>query len=251
LALRAEEWDQVRKSKLELHELDPSYFDINKPLTRFSKIRQLLNIGHLAELEAVAKEQENDLVKQRSCLEEALGAYQHGCHETDLFHKHFDNIPYAQVYEYDHIDCANLFFSAARVCIAFHEHQFKDGRGRLVGPRVCKVEPSLLESTWTEQALHFLEQGRSRALLDSIYRGEEFVPPFQRKLLDSAVDSVAYAAQASIRIKKRDSLLPDSTPSSPPSQAVSPTDAPSDAFRLFRTESRPVPPNASPMFVST
>jgi hypothetical protein len=86
--LRAEEWDQVKKTQIELHGLDPEYFDIKKPLERFSKIRQLLNIGYLAELEA--RKCEAIPIKKRRCLEEALRTYQHGCYAIELFHEHFD-----------------------------------------------------------------------------------------------------------------------------------------------------------------
>jgi hypothetical protein len=233
LALRAGEWEQVSKSQIELHGIDPGYFDIKEPMERFDKIRQLLNIGQMNEGEA--KRHANDRVKKRHHLEEALRSYNHGCYTTELFHQHFD-VPYAQIYDYDHIDCANLFFSAARVCIFFREEDFKSGRGRSITPKDLKLEPTLVEHSWAQQALYFLEQGRSRALLDNIVRGEEFVPRLQRRLLDRAVDSVVWAAQASVKIKKRDSLFPDSAPSSPPSQAVSPTDSPPEGFKLFHAE---------------
>jgi hypothetical protein len=233
LALRAGEWDQVDKTQMELHGIDPGYFDIKETMERFAKIRQLLNIGQIHERDA--ERHDHDRVKKRHYLEEALRTYNHGCYATELFHQHFD-VPYAQVYDYDHIDCANLFFSAARVCITFKEEDFRNGRGRSITPKDLKLEPTLVEHSWAQQALYFLEQGRSRALLDSIVRGEEFIPRLQRTLLDRAVDSVVWAAQATVNIKKRDSLFPDSAPSSPPSQAVSPIDSPPEGFKLFHAE---------------
>ncbi|KIW07367.1 uncharacterized protein PV09_02213 [Verruconis gallopava] len=247
LEIRAEQWDQVKRTQVELYGLDPSYFDIKKPMDRFPKIRQLLNIGQIHERDA---KESNDPVRKRSHLEEALRTYNHGCYATELFHQHFDQ-PYNHLYTHDHIDCANLFFSAARVCISFHECDFKDGKNRSITPPSCtKIEPKLVEDTWKQQALHFLEQGRSRSLLDSIVRGDEVVPSLQRKLLDTAIDSFAYAARASIRIMKGDSSRPTSATSSPDSQAVSPSESPPEGFRLFQADgAKLTPSNASPAFI--
>ena len=243
LALRLQQWDEVDKTRLELHGMDPGYFDITSDMDRFAKIRQLLIIGQIREREA--KIHELDPHKKRHYLEEALRTYNHGCYATELFHQHF-NVASEEFYDHDHIDCANLFFSAARVCIAFQDSKFKSANDRLITPRDCKVEPSLGETSWTQQALYFMEQGRSRALLDSIVRGEEYIPRLQRRLLDNAIDSVVWSAQASIHVKRRDTLFPATPPASPPSQAVSPSDSPPDSFRLFHADTRSGSP--SPAF---
>jgi hypothetical protein len=107
LALRAEKWDQVKKTQIELDGLDPGYFDIKKPLERFSKIRQLLNIGQLHEREA--KENEDDPVKKKYYLQEALRTYNHGCYATELFHQgkfyfYFIFFSLAQHSRFDHYE---------------------------------------------------------------------------------------------------------------------------------------------------
>ena len=235
LALRAEQWDEVKRTQAELHGIDPGYFDIKSDMNRFDKIRQLLHIGSICEQEAKTSD---DPARRRQSLEEALRTYNHGCYATELFNQRFSK-SHATVYDHDHVDCANLFFSASRVCISFHINEdLTDRKGRRITPRDCKMEPSLAETSWMQQALYFMEQGRSRALLDSIARGEEYVPRLQRNLLDNAIDSVVWAAQASIQIKKRDSLLfPGTPPASPPSQAVSPSsESPPESFRLFHSD---------------
>lgn len=125
---------------------------------------------------------------------------------------------------FDHVDSANLFFSAARICIFFDKIGIFDKRGNLLSPaRFNKMfnkrsplpcTPPLAEKDWRHQALQFLEQGRSRALLDSIVKGERIVTSMQRRLL---IDDFIFAAQESIRVKKRT----DSVSSLPNSRSAS------------------------------
>ncbi|KAG4433271.1 hypothetical protein IFR05_011241 [Cadophora sp. M221] len=212
LSLRAEDWDKAREAAETLHRIDSSYFDIKKPMDRFMKCRQMLNLGILAE----TKDSQSGNDFQRHSLTKALRLYNHGCFATELFHKHFDP-PQAQVNGLDHRDCANLFFSAARVCVQFHRYGVFDERRRPLSPEQFTSQfkkdplpcsPPLTEKDWKHQALHFMEQGRSRALLESILRGdpeEPLVTNMQRRYL---MADVALAARESIRIKKkRDSFL--------------------------------------------
>jgi CHAT domain-containing protein len=199
LLLRAEAWEKARDMAEKLQGIDPGYFNIDKPMDRFSKCKQFLNLGLLAETNS----SDNDSRKTQKNMTEALKLYNQGCFATELFHKHFDH-PESRVYGFDHVDCANLFFSAARVCIFFDQHGFTDRKGQAIKPTQFKYNPKLTEEDWRHQALHFLEQGRSRALLESIVRGEKFVTPMQRRLL---LDDVAFAVRETIRINKRDSLL--------------------------------------------
>jgi CHAT domain-containing protein len=197
LLLRAEEWEKASEMAEELEGIDPEYFNINKPMDRFSKCKQFLTLGLLAE-----KDPENDTGQLQKNMAEALKLYNQGCFATELFHKHFDH-PESRVFGFDHVDCANLFFSAARVCIFFDKNRFADHNGNLIKPKQFRCRPKLTEEDWRHQALHFLEQGRSRALLESIVRGEKFVTPMQRRLL---LDDVAFAVKESIRINKRGSI---------------------------------------------
>jgi hypothetical protein len=132
---------------------------------------------------------------------------------------------------FDHVDCANLFFSAARVCIFFDKKGVFDKRGASLMPEQftkkfkrssLPCSPPLTEKDWRHQALQFLEQGRSRALFESIVRGEKIVTPMQRRLL---IDDVVFAAKESIRVRRRsDSVLsPPSSRSASMSGANSPT----------------------------
>jgi CHAT domain-containing protein len=201
LLLRAEEWEKASEMAHKVQNIDPSFFDIKKPMDRFSKCKQFLTLGLLKE----TKGPKDDPQQTRKNKAEALRLYNQGCFATELFHKHFDH-PDSRVFGFDHVDCANLFFSAARVCISFNKH------GYTTKPTDFKCQPKLTEEDWKHQALHFLEQGRSRALLESIVRGEKFVTPMQRRLL---LNDVAFAVRESIRINKQSSLL------TPPSQSRS------------------------------
>ncbi|CZT12210.1 hypothetical protein WAI453_011565 [Rhynchosporium graminicola] len=224
LSLRAEDWDKARETAESLHRIDSSYFDIKKPMDRFQKCRQMLNLGILAETE----DRRSADQFQRHSLAKALRLYNHGCFATELFHKHFDP-PQAQVNGLDHRDCANLFFSAARVCVKFHQHGYYDEHRNHLSPGkfterykkdAIPCSPPLAEKDWKHQALHFMEQGRSRALLESILRGdpeEPLVTNMQRRHL---MAHVALAARETTRIKKkRDSFLLGVDPRSSPSLA--------------------------------
>src|ERR1700712_4053943 len=95
------------------------------------------------------------------------------------------------IFGHDHVDCANLFFSAARMCIYFDQNGFFDELGNKLLPvsftdrfktHAFRCSPPLEEVDWRQQALWFIEHGRSRALLESIVRGEEEIVPRQKKL---------------------------------------------------------------------
>jgi CHAT domain-containing protein len=230
LLLRAEEWEKAREMADKLEGIDPEYFNIDKPMDRFSKCKQFLTVGILAE----TRGPEKDIRQMQKNMAEALKLYNKGCFATELFHKHFDH-PESRVYGFDHVDCANLFFSAARVCIYFDKHGFSYRRGNLIKPTQFKCRPKLTEEDWRHQALHFLEQGRSRALLESIVRGEKFVTPMQRRLL---LDDVAFAVKESIRFNRSNSLL--TPPSHSRASSMSSVASPRDSTRNSGTLSSPV-----------
>lgn len=212
ISLRAEDWGKAKEAAETLHRIDSSYFDIQKPMDRFKKCRQMLNLGLLEEI----RDSKDNTDRTRKNLGKALRLYNHGCFATELFHKHFDP-PQSQVNGLDHRDCADLFFSAARVCVMFHQTGVFNDHNVLLTPETFTKEfkqdeipcsPPLTEKDWKYQALHFMEQGRSRALLEAILRGdpeEPLVTNMQRRFL---MADVALAARESIRIrKKRDSVL--------------------------------------------
>lgn len=194
VTLRAEDWVKATKAA-ENHRIDPSFFNIKTKMDRYRKCRQLLILGGLEE----TRDRGADAGK-------ALRLYNHGCFATELFHKHLDP-PRAQVNGLDHIDSANLFFSAARVCVQFHRDGVYDAQGQAMTPKQftnaykedpLPCSPPLTERDWMHQALHFMEQGRSRALLESIIK-EDPEP------LDTAIRmaDVALAARETIRIEKK------------------------------------------------
>ncbi|KAF4628827.1 hypothetical protein G7Y89_g9327 [Cudoniella acicularis] len=204
--LRAEDWVKAKEAAEKLHRIDPSYFDIQKKMDRFRKCRQMLEMGVLAEKCGPGA----DTDKTRKSLAKALRLYNQGCFATELFHKHFDP-PQAQVNGFDHNDCTNLFFSAARVCVLFHDKGVFDEHGTPLNPKEFTLRfkndklpcsPPLTERDWQHQALHFMEQGRSRALLETILRGDPEEPVTARQRRYHMVD-VALAARETIRIKKR------------------------------------------------
>jgi hypothetical protein len=123
------------------------------------------------------------------------------CFVTEFFHTYLDN-PHAPMFSQDHVDCANLFFSAARMCIYFERNGFFDELGNRLPPQGftekfkthgLKCSPPLEEADWRQQALWFLEQGRSRSLLESIVRGEEEILSKPKKLLLAHVVDVVRA----------------------------------------------------------
>jgi CHAT domain-containing protein len=246
--LRAEDWGKAREAAETLHRIDSSYFDIKKPMDRFRKCRQLLNLGLLEE----TSDPEADTDQTRRSLGKALRLYNHGCFATELFHKHFD-YPEAQVNGFDHSDCANLFFSAARVCIFFHQNGVFNERGESLTPKkftshfkrdLLPCSPALTEEDWMHQAFHFMEQGRSRALLESILKGgpdEPLVTGMQRRFL---MADVAFAATESLRKHKRDSLLSVADPRSATKDAsVSPDNSLQDFSLLDLNDNTPPRPS--------
>lgn len=200
VSLRADDWVKAREAAEKLHRIDPSFFNLQTKMDRYRKCRQILYLGGLEE----AREPIPDLGK-------ALRFYNHGCFVTGLFHKHFDP-PRSQVNILDHDDCTNLFFSAARVCVLFHQKDGFRAGDKLLTPEEftrqfkrdgLPCSPPLTEKNWNYQALHFMEQGRSGALLESILGGgstKPLVTAIQKKYL--MVD-VALAARETIRIKKK------------------------------------------------
>lgn len=186
---RAEDWDKAREIGEKLHGIHPSYFDFDKPMDRFNQIRRILNAGMLKE---VASKTVDDRGSSSRHLAEALEIYNHGCYASEVYNEFFDTKE-ASVSGFDHSDCANIFFSAARVCQQFDSMEYS------VPPKQFRCKgPNLTCPDWKHQALHFLEKGRSRALLDSINRGC-VVDGIRRRLIKKTIILVAEAARTIIK----------------------------------------------------
>lgn len=188
LAVRAEQWDQTPLFEAEMREVDPSYFIIQKPMKRMEKIRQLLYLGLLAERKA---EMDGPAFRDKHMLD-ALRTYNYGCWYTSLGQS---------LYNFDHGDCQSLFLSAARICINFAKRPPAEGEKPRLNPSDLAFEPPLQGQTWELQAWQYLEVGRARALLESIVRGDTYLPKrFRGFLLLAAVHTI----RGSIRHKRRD-----------------------------------------------
>lgn len=186
---RAEDWDRAREVGEKLHGIHPSYFDFGKPMERFNQVRRILNAGMLKE---VASKDSNERGTSSRYLAEALEIYNHGCYASEVYNEFFD-AKEASVSGFDHSDCANIFFSAARICERFDSIDYS------VTPKRFKCKgPELTCQDWKHQALHFLEKGRSRALLDSINRGC-VVDGLRRRLIKKLIVLVAEAARTIIK----------------------------------------------------
>lgn len=138
---------------------------------RFERARDLLNVGLQYENRGYAAA--DDIRFQH--LGEALKVYSRGCEETEIHHSYLE-FPEARLTSHDHIDCSNLFFSATRVCVYFHQHKYP------IPPADVSCVPALTEPDWARQALFFLERGKARALLRSIERSSEASVSGQDKL---------------------------------------------------------------------
>ena len=205
---RAEDYDQAREAAQKLHGIHPSYFDLDKPMDRFNHARRFLIAGSLAELEA---RKATDPEVRTSQLTQALEIYNRGCHALEIYYEFFDSNE-STVSGFDHSHCANIFFSAARIC-----HNF-DVIGHCVSPRSFGRKARTLTCLdWKHQALHFLEKGRARALLDSINRGS-VVDGIRRRLIKKTIIFVAEAAQSLLR--KRNSAISSARSSRAPSTSV-------------------------------
>ena len=88
------------------------------------------------------------------------------------------------------------------MCIYFDQNGFFDELGNKLLPKgfterfkthAFRCSPPLEEADWCQQALWFIEQGRSRALLESIIRGEEEIVPREKKMLLAHVVDVVRA----------------------------------------------------------
>lgn len=115
---------------------------------------------------------------------------QYGCYVTESFHIHLDD-PNGSIFSQDHIDCADLFFSAARMCIFFDRNGFFDELGKKFLPRgfmerfkghTFRRSPPLWQADWRQQDRRLIELGRSRAMLESVISGEEKIVPQHKKV---------------------------------------------------------------------
>lgn len=173
---RAEYWDKARETGEKIHSIDPSYFDLDKPMDRFKQVRRILCAGVVKEVDA---QKATECRARNNFLSEALEIYNHGCFLSEAYYKLFDaNVTPLSVFDHPH--CANIFISAARICYYF------DSTGYATMPRsfVCKG-PDLTCMDWKHQALYFLEKGKARALLDTMV-AEDIPLPRMARVADAA-----------------------------------------------------------------
>ncbi|KAI1334311.1 hypothetical protein F5Y15DRAFT_292835 [Xylariaceae sp. FL0016] len=191
----------------EMHRLglDIAFFenyDFRDPEKRFEMIRGLLNVG----LQYEHRGYEAQDSSAYTHLTEALKIYSQGCELMEIHQKHIER-PDSHLTFHDHADCSNLFFSATRVCLKFHERDYD------VLPVDFPCTPRLTELNWRRQALYFLERGKTRALLRSVERCSEGAIPSRRKmtlrdLAREALDMVASRRHNSLQGSQLDSDSP-------------------------------------------
>jgi len=133
-------------------------------------------------------------------LKRALLTYDEGCQLIAQCHLKFDH-PKDPITGFDHRTCANLFTSAARICLTFSEV------GVAFAPADVGCFPALRERDWRHQALEFVERGRSRALLNLILENKKLVPQEPGGL----IDEVLQAFQAALRRRRSSSSSSDKT----------------------------------------
>ncbi|KAI1131933.1 hypothetical protein F5Y10DRAFT_25981 [Nemania abortiva] len=169
----SQEWELAAQEAQRL-QLDIEGFEkhsVRRPEQRFQRARDLLNVGLQHEHRGYTA---TDGTRFQH-LGEALKVYSRGCEETEIHHNYLE-FPEAWLTSHDHIDCSNLFFSATRICVYFHQYEYR------VLPVDMHCIPALTEPNWAHQALYFLERGKARALLRSIERYSEAAVPGQEKI---------------------------------------------------------------------
>ncbi|KAJ4297943.1 hypothetical protein N0V90_005842 [Kalmusia sp. IMI 367209] len=190
-----------------------SYFPTDSTLPdEDAKVKSILFHGGQKEEDA---RREADLKKRDQALSEALQIYNKGCNASELYSKIQDSHG-TDLWLFDRSDWANVFFSAARICTQFANKAPLDRNGESILPRQFKSDgPALTASDWNHQALHYLEQGRSRSLLQSISHGSAVTEKERRILYKTVKNSMRMVVDAAVRsIKQRETLA--SMPSQPP-----------------------------------
>lgn len=159
LAIVAEDWKTAEAEAEDLIAQNPQFFD-EKPFARRVKL------GMLQEGMALALHSERAEVSNR-LMEAALQTFTIGCDRTEPLRRMREPTALAdqELTIFDSFNvCANLFMSAARICVYFHEK----GSTYPKKPHEMKFVTPLTGRDWAHQALYFLESGRSRVLLDSM-----------------------------------------------------------------------------------
>ncbi|KAI0490821.1 hypothetical protein F4859DRAFT_24656 [Xylaria cf. heliscus] len=172
---------------------------------RVERARDLLNIGLQYEHRGYATMDDTRFQH----LGEALKVYSQGCEETEIHHSSME-IPEVPLTSHDQIDCSNLFFSATRICVYFHQYEHN------VLPVDFPCTPALTEPDWARQALYFLERGKARALLRSIERYSEAAESDKNKVTFKEVAQEARHLVSSGEQKYSSTALPPSDQTSLP-----------------------------------
>ncbi|KAI0457919.1 hypothetical protein F5B21DRAFT_500940 [Xylaria acuta] len=203
----SQDWELAAQESKRL-QLDGAIFEKYRqcgPERRFERARDLLNIGLQYEHRGYAATDGT----QFQHLGEALKVYSRGCEETEIHYSYME-FPEAQLTSHDHIDCSNLFFSATRICVYFHQYEHN------VLPADFPCIPALTETDWARQALYFLERGKARALLRSIERYSEAAVSERNRVTFKEVAEEARHLVSSGEQKHSSKTSSRSDPTSPP-----------------------------------
>ncbi|KAI0437706.1 hypothetical protein F4803DRAFT_132764 [Xylaria telfairii] len=211
MMLDAAAWSQdweLAAQEAERLQLDGAIFEkycLWGPERRFERARDLLNIGLQYEHRGYVATDDTRFQH----LGEALKVYSRGCEETEIHHSYME-FPEARLTSHDHIDCSNLFFSATRICVYFHQYEHN------VLPADFPCIPALTEPDWARQALYFLERGKARALLRSIERYSEAAEFGKNKVTFKEVAQEARHLVSSGEQRYPSKILSSSDLTSPP-----------------------------------
>ncbi|QDS76542.1 hypothetical protein FKW77_006205 [Venturia effusa] len=158
----AEQWDRGKVELYGLRNEDPDYFSPDQYVHQ-------AQLGMLWEgLALLVALSNNSGDASDRLMEDALRAFNTGCSRTEplraLPGSALSNERGSTLFDRFGV-CANLFMSAARICVYFHQ---KGERYTKSPGDLSACDPPLTGTDWAHQALHFLETGRSRVLFDSI-----------------------------------------------------------------------------------
>jgi hypothetical protein len=185
------------------------------------EVQKILQDGRQKETDAA---KETNRRRRDYLLLKALQIYDCACSAPEL-HTKIQDSHGVNIWLFDRSDWANVFFSAARICIQFSKETPLNEDGHAVLPRRFKCEGQLVAARdWKHQALYYLEQGRARSLLQSISRGsgvtdrERFVVWKTTRKAFGTVKDMSLVADYVLRsnrfLKKEESFasLPEESP---------------------------------------
>jgi CHAT domain-containing protein len=198
-SIRAETWSTASDLLEILQKWDPRYVDSHTEMSFFEKCRQIFHLGSLSEASALLEQG-----KAKEHLIEALRIYNDGCQQIEVTYQTSDP-PQTEFWYHDHVDCAHLFFSAARICVLLNGEEFNDNCLAFT-PKSLSLVPSLTEKSWKLQALQFLERGRARGLRETMLGDKKFRDVLRSSRGNSTIIGEAEMTESPLELTQESSL---------------------------------------------